>query len=125
MKKVKHKWPPHLGGKPVVHPELKDVKGTPIPYETTIQKGVDVGLVYSMTRSWERIRWTKLYLISGDGDFSEPIQDLVEREGVELILVGSKGTISADLSAYAKRILDITEPHTHEELLLKEAIHRS
>src|SRR5688500_9575865 len=38
-------WPKHLGGHPVLHPEDSTRQ-----YEQTLQKAVDVGLVYHMTR---------------------------------------------------------------------------
>ena len=58
---------------PVIHPTQN------YQYELTTQKGVDVGFVYHMTRSFMNRKWDKLVLIAGDGDFHEPVQGLVEQ----------------------------------------------
>lgn len=99
-------WPRALGGGPVVHPDNPDLQ-----YELTTQKAVDVGLVFHMTRSFYKRKWTKLVLAAGDADFHEPVQHLVETEGVDLYLVGTMSSISDQLRPYARRIFEIdTEP---------------
>lgn len=95
-------WPNHLGGGPVTHPEQPGIH-----YEITTQKAVDVGLVYHMTRSFHKRKWNKLVLFAGDGDFHEPVQNLVEYENVDLYLVGSLGSIADVLRPYARRIIEV------------------
>lgn len=99
-------WPNHLGGGPVVHPDQPHIN-----YEITTQKAVDVGLVYHMTRSFHKRKWTKLALFAGDGDFHEPVQNLVEYENVDLYLIGSLNSIADVLRPYARRIIEVdTDP---------------
>ncbi|SFZ76960.1 NYN domain-containing protein [Chitinimonas taiwanensis] len=95
-------WPNHLGGGPVTHPEQSHIN-----YEITTQKAVDVGLVYHMTRSFHKRKWTKLALFAGDGDFHEPVQNLVEYENVDLYLIGSLNSIADVLRPYARRIIEV------------------
>ncbi len=97
-------WPSKLGGQIVVHPEHPEIK-----YELTTQKAVDVGLVYCMTRSHMRRKWNKLVLASGDGDFHEPIQNLVEVENVDLYILGSTRSVSEHLRSYARNIYEIDQ----------------
>lgn len=97
-------WPHNLGGKPVLHPDDESIQ-----YEVVQQKGVDVGLAFHMMRSFHQRRWTKLALCAGDGDFSEPVQTLVEMDGVEAYLFGSAIRTSKVLGQYAKRVFDIDE----------------
>lgn len=78
-------------------------------YELVQQKGVDVGLAYHMVRSFYKRHWTKLVLCAGDGDFHEPVQNLVESENVDLYLVGAMRGISSELRPYAKRIFEIDQ----------------
>ena len=106
-------WPKHLGGQPVVHPDNPDIQ-----FEQTTQKAVDVGLVYHMVRSYLKRKWSKLVLIAGDGDFHEPIQDLVESENVDLYLVGSVPNISHELRPYARSIFQIDQEPLHSQLRL-------
>jgi len=102
LQKKKLFWPKAIGGGgPVVHP------ATGTEYVQTTQKGVDVGLVYHMTRSCHKREWTKLVLAAGDGDFHEPVQNLVESENVDLYLIGSMKNISSELRPYARRIFEI------------------
>lgn len=95
-------WPRSLGGMPVMHPEISDLQ-----YEIKTQKAVDVGLVYHMVRSFHKRKWNKLVLAAGDADFYEPVQHLVETEGVDLYLVGSINTISQEIRPYARKILEV------------------
>ncbi|WP_269533589.1 NYN domain-containing protein [Chitinimonas sp. BJYL2] len=95
-------WPNHLGGGPVTHPEQPHIN-----YEITTQKAVDVGLVYHMTRSFHKRKWSKLVLFAGDGDFHEPVQNLVEYENVDLYLIGSLNSIADVLRPYARRIIEV------------------
>ena len=95
-------WPNHLGGGPVLHPEQNHIN-----YEITTQKAVDVGLVYHMTRSFHKRKWSKLALFAGDGDFHEPVQNLVEYENVDLYLIGSLNSIADVLRPYARRIIEV------------------
>ncbi|CAN5433953.1 hypothetical protein BH11BAC2_BH11BAC2_00170 [soil metagenome] len=110
-------WPDHLGGNPVTHPTEKNTF-----YELRSQKGVDVGLVFHMTRSYYRRKWSHLVLVAGDGDFNEPVQNLVEAEGVDLVLVGSTSTISSELQSYARSIIEIDKEPLHQQLLLSAKI---
>lgn len=106
LQRKKLTWP---DGTPVVHP----MEG--YQYETVTQKAVDVGLVYHLTRAFHMRKFTKLALISGDGDFHEPVQNLVENENVELYLVGSMHSMSGELRPYARKILEIDkEPFASE-----------
>jgi len=93
-----------LDGTPVMHPKKPDFQ-----YKETMQKAVDVGLVYHRTRSYMNRKWNKLVLIAGDGDFHEPIQDLVEKHGVDLYLMGTVQSISDELKPYARKIFDLTK----------------
>ena len=62
-----------------------------------------------MVRSFYKRHWTKLVLCAGDGDFHEPVQNLVESENVDLYLVGSMRGISSELRPYAKKIFEIDQ----------------
>lgn len=104
-------WPEQLGGLPVMHPTEPEVQ-----YELRSQKGVDVGLIFHMTRSYYRRKWTKLVLAAGDGDFHEPVQSLVEGDGVDLHLIGSIPSISSELRSYARSIIEIDKDPLHSEL---------
>jgi uncharacterized LabA/DUF88 family protein len=94
-------WPNAMGGGPVVHPTSK------VQYEMAQQKGVDVGLVFHLMRSFSKQGWKKLFLAAGDGDFHEPIQHLVENENVSLYLIGSLDSMSEELRPYATQIIDL------------------
>lgn len=89
-KRVLH-WPPAMGGQQVTHP----ISGA--PYEQTMQKGVDVGLAFTLMQSFARARWKKLVLAAGDSDFEEVVRHLHDNEGVEVFGVGTKGSMSNDL----------------------------
>jgi len=104
LSKKKLYWPQHLGGQPVIHPDDPSMH-----YELRQQKGVDVGLAFHMIRSFHKRHWTKLVLCAGDGDFHEPVQNLVESENIDLYLVGSMESISSELRSYAKGILEIDQ----------------
>jgi len=105
-------WPKSMGGEPVVHPKSQK------PYELTSQKAVDVGLIYHLTRSFHKRHWNKLVLGSGDADFHEPIQHLVESDNVDLHLVGTMGSISGTLRPYARRIFEIDQEPLKSKLQL-------
>jgi uncharacterized LabA/DUF88 family protein len=94
-------WPSSWGGGPVLHPE------TARPFELTQQKAVDVGLAFHLMRSYGHRKWKRLFLAAGDSDFHEAVQHLVEHEDVELILVGTPGTISGELLPYARRVVNL------------------
>lgn len=109
-------WPRDMGGGPVLHPETGE------QYQLTIQKAVDVGLAFHLMRSHARRGWDRLYLVAGDADFAEVITHLVEAEGVELVLMGTGGSLSADLLPLAREVLyfedfahDILLAQRHEE----------
>lgn len=106
-------WPKQLGGLPVVHPDNPEIQ-----YEQTTQKAVDVGLVYHMVRSHHKRKWTKLVLAAGDGDFHEPVQNLVETENVDLHLIGSLRNISEELRPYARSIFELDQEPLHSQLRL-------
>ncbi len=97
-------WHQSLGGYPVMHPDDPNLQ-----YELVQQKGVDVGLAYHMVRSFYKRHWTKLVLCAGDGDFHEPVQNLVESENVDLYLVGSSRSTSAEIRSYARKIFEIDQ----------------
>jgi uncharacterized LabA/DUF88 family protein len=96
-------WPTSWGGGPVLHPE------TSRHFELVQQKAVDVGLAFHLMRSHSHRKWQKLYLAAGDSDFHEVVQHLVENENVDLVLIGSDQTISAELLPYARSIVKIRE----------------
>lgn len=104
LTKKKLFWPQTLGSHPVLHPTDPSIQ-----YELIQQKAVDVGLAYHMVRSFYKRQWTKLVLCAGDGDFHEPVQNLVESENVDLYLVGSVRGISSELRPYAKKIFEIDQ----------------
>ena len=104
-------WPKQLGGMPVLHPDDETIQ-----YEVTQQKAVDVGLVFHMTRSFSKRKWTKLVLAAGDADFHEPVQYLVETENVDLYLVGSMSTIAESLRPYARRVYELDAEPLHSSL---------
>ena len=106
-------WPTGMGGSPVMHPTIPDTQ-----YEITTQKAVDVGLVFHLTRSFYRRKWTKLVLAAGDGDFHEPVQNLVEADGVDLHIIGSINTVSQELRPYARTIFEIDQSPLNTELAL-------
>ena len=107
LQRKKLYWP---DGQPVMHPDNKTLQ-----YEMITQKAVDVGLMYHLTRAFHKRQFSKLALISGDGDFHEPIQNLVENENVELYLLGSMNSMSGELRPYARRIIEIDkEPHASD-----------
>ena len=105
-------WPEQFGGHPVMHPTDATVQ-----YEMRSQKGVDVGLIFHMTKSYFRRKWSKLVLVAGDGDFYEPVQSLVESDGVDLHLVGSVTSMSSELRSYARGIIEIDKEPIHSSLL--------
>jgi uncharacterized LabA/DUF88 family protein len=92
-----------MGGGPVLNP----VSGK--HYELTQQKAVDVGLAFHLMRSFARKLWPKLFLATGDGDFKEVVQHLVENENVTLFLIGTLESISEELRPYATHILQLKE----------------
>jgi len=104
LRKKKLYWPTQLGGQPVLHPDDPTRQ-----YELIQQKGVDVGLTYNMVRSFSKRKWTKLVLGAGDGDFHEPVQNLVESENVDLYLLGSMRSTSSELKPYARKLYEIDQ----------------
>jgi len=108
MKRISLFWPDKT---PVVHPTKH------YQYELKVQKAVDVGLVYHLIRSYSKRHWSQLALVAGDGDFHEPIQDLVEHEGVKLHLFGSVNTISSGLRPYGQ-IYEINKSPIMDRILL-------
>lgn len=97
-----HEWPNHMGGGPILHPDSGE------QYITKAQKAVDVGLAFHMMRSFSKRAWDKLYLVAGDGDFSEVIQHLVENENVAVTLIGTPSSVSGELAPYV-RIVDLAD----------------
>lgn len=93
-----HEWPAKMGGGPIVHPETGE------QYVTKAQKAVDVGLAFHLMRSYSKVKWNKLYLVAGDGDFHEVIQHLVENEGVHVTVVGTPGSISGEIAPFVEVI---------------------
>lgn len=77
------------------------------PIRRRIQKGVDLGLATYLLESHRRRRWSELVLVAGDADFAEPVQRLVEIEGVTLTLVGVPQRISHALRPYASDFIDL------------------
>ena len=96
LKVREEEWPRHLGGGKILHPETGE------QYITTTQKGVDVGLAFHLMRSFSKVRWDKLYLCAGDGDFAEVVHHLVENEGVDVTVIGAKDTISSSILPYVR-----------------------
>ncbi len=96
-------WPATWGGGPVLHPD------TAQHYELTQQKAVDVGLVFHLMLSFGRRKWKRLFLAAGDSDFHEVVQHLVEREDVELVLIGTTHTTSGELLPYARSIVNLQD----------------
>jgi uncharacterized LabA/DUF88 family protein len=80
-----------------------------MPVKRRIQKGVDVGLVTHMLDSHRRKRWTHLVLAASDADFAEPVQRLVELDGVTLTLLGIPERVSHTLRPYASDAIDLRE----------------
>jgi uncharacterized LabA/DUF88 family protein len=109
-------WPRQYGGEEVRHPDKG--KYPDLSYVQTTQKAVDVGLAYHMIRSYHIDKWEKLVLATGDADFAEPVQDLVEHYGVKLYLVGSSSNISNSLVSYAKQIFEIDKEPLSTEIVL-------
>lgn len=97
-----HEWPKHMGGGPILHP----VSGE--QYFTKAQKAVDVGLSFHLMRSFAKRAWEKLYLVAGDGDFSEVVQHLVENHNVVVTIIGTNASISGELAPYV-RIVDFAD----------------
>ena len=111
LTKKKLFWPANLGGHPVLHPN-----DSAIQFEVKSQKGVDVGLVFHLVRSYHKRQWKKLALVAGDGDFHEPVQSLVEGENVDLYIVGSSNGISGELRPYARRIFEFDQEPLRTQL---------
>ena len=106
-------WPDFMGTKgaiPVLHPETGE------PYVQTTQKSVDVEFIYYLIKSFTNRRWDKLVIAAGDGDFSKPIQDLVENHGVELYIIGTPESISPELSVYASQVFNLNNSQVHKNL---------
>jgi uncharacterized LabA/DUF88 family protein len=84
---------------------LVDRNGHPV--KRRIQKGVDVGLATNMLESQRRKGWSHLVLAAADADFAEPVQRLVELDGVALTLLGIPERISHTLRPYAADVIDL------------------
>jgi uncharacterized LabA/DUF88 family protein len=89
------------------HQRITDCNGVPV--QRRIQKGVDVGLAMHMLESRRRRNWTHLVLAAADADFAEPVQRLVESDGVALTLLGLPGRVSHALRPYANDDLDLRQ----------------
>jgi uncharacterized LabA/DUF88 family protein len=85
--------------------KIFDSNGKPV--KRRIQKGVDVGLVTHMLDSYKRKQWSQLVLAASDADFAEPVQRLVEMDGVALTLLGIPERVSHTLQPYASRAIDL------------------
>lgn len=79
-----------------MHPETGE------QYITRSQKAVDVGLAFNLLRSYGNKDCNKLYLMAGDGDFHEVIQHLVQNENVEVVVLGSTGSVSGEIEPFVK-----------------------
>lgn len=97
------RWPPQMGGDLVVHPQTGE------HFVQKLQKAVDVGLAFHLIRSYSKRGWKKLFLAAGDSDFYEPVQHLVENEAVDLVLIGSRRSISTELLPYARDVVHIED----------------
>ena len=102
LQTTRHEWPRHMGSGPILHP----VSGE--QYITKTQKAVDVGLAFHLMRSFLKVRWGKLYLVAGDGDFHEVVQHLVENEGVHVTVMGTPASISGEIAPFV-RIVNFAE----------------
>jgi uncharacterized LabA/DUF88 family protein len=100
-------WPASWGGGPVIHPVTSQ------HYELTQQKAVDVGLAFHLMRSFGHRKWKRLFLAAGDSDFHEAVQHLVENEDVDLVLIGTPGTISGELLPYARSVINLNDIAEH------------
>lgn len=89
------------------HERIVDRNGQPV--KRRIQKGVDVGLVTYMLESYRHKRWSHLVLAAADADFAEPVQRLVEMDGVTLTLLGIPERVSHALRPYASGAIDLRE----------------
>jgi uncharacterized LabA/DUF88 family protein len=87
------------------HQRITDRNGVTV--KRRIQKGVDVGLVTHMLDSHRRKGWSHLVLAASDADFAEPVQRLVEMDGVTLTLLGIAERVSHTLRPYASEIIDL------------------
>lgn len=77
------------------------------PLRRLRQKGVDVGLALQMLQSHARCAWSRLVLIAGDADFTEPVQRLVEQHNVRVTLIGLPEKTSSLLRSYTESRIDL------------------
>lgn len=89
------------------HKRITDANGMPV--KRRIQKGVDVGLATHMLDSHRRKQWTHLVLAAADADFAEPVQRLVELDGVTLTILGVPERVSHTLRPYASDAIDLRQ----------------
>jgi hypothetical protein len=93
-----------------VHPQIPRMMcGTDGRQITAMkQVGVDVGLAIQVLRSLDRDGWDTLVLVAGDGDFYPLAEDLVERRGVRLIVLGAPEASSGMLTSYASKAYPVS-----------------
>ena len=60
-----------------------------------------------LMRSHENQQWHTLLLATGDADFHEVVQHLVEYRDVAVILIGSMDSISRKLLPYAQAVVEL------------------
>lgn len=98
----------------VVSEHIRDAKGQPLcdprtsqPLTTYRQKGVDIAIARAIERSRMKDAWDELVLASGDADFAELVEDLVERDGIRATMLGHQKNISLAFHPFAHRIVDL------------------
>ena len=78
--------------------------------ETRVQKGVDVGVVTTALRLFER--YDAIILSAGDGDFEDFIRFIVEDKDKQLYIAGFNGSISPDIQQYGSKIYVLDEHYS-------------
>lgn len=75
--------------------------------EHEVEKGIDVGLV---VKAVEHCRgYERLVLCNGDGDLREGLRYLRDVLDKEIVLVGTKDTISSESALYADEVVDLVD----------------
>lgn len=72
--------------------------------EKQIQKGVDVGLSVFVMQELYRDSFDRLFLIAGDGDFSD-LLSAVKKNGKTVVVLGEGATVSESLRTRADRTI--------------------
>lgn len=68
-----------------------------------VQSGVDVGIALRLFKLAQQ--YDHILLLAGDGDFTEALEELKERQNKIIYLIGFENTISLRLQPYAKYVL--------------------